>query len=438
MIKIKIVFVKPCQPRPRFDHNHFLYRVIFIPLIPATPPLDSMSMLPQPTDYNGKILLVRADLNLPMKNGQITDSTRLTRFLPSIKIWQDGGAKKIVILSHLGRPDGKKNMADSLQPVANEMARLLGQDVAFLPDCVGAATLAQLDQTPARVVMAENLRFHAGEEANDEAFAQQLARLGDVFINDAFSVSHRRHASVAAITQFLPSYAGPSLVAEVEALERVLVKPARPVMAIIGGAKISTKIGIIEFLLPRLDQLVIGGAMANSFLLARGVSVGASLVEKNHLPLAEKIMAAAERQQCRLHLPLDYQVTTKLEKGATNYIKTTSDNLSADELIADIGPATTTVIGQVLQGVTTLLWNGPLGAFETPPFDRGTVAVARQVAALTTAGAMVSVAGGGDTAAALAAAGVEEKFSYLSTAGGAFLEWLEGKKLPAIAALERK
>ena len=390
-------------------------------------------MLSLAKNYQGRTLLVRADLNLPIKNGVITDSTRLVRFLPSLKTWQAGGAAKIIILSHLGRPSGK-NSIDSLQPIAKKMAELLAQDVQFLPDCIGDDMVAMIRTSSAKVFLAENLRFHKGEETNDETFAKALAQLGDIYINDAFSVSHRQHASVHGITKFLPSFAGPSLLAEVAALEKILVTPQKPVMAIIGGAKISSKISILEFLLPRLDHLVIGGAMANTFLLAQGMAVGKSLVEVDQIPVAKKIMAMAMTKNCQIHLPQDVVVANKLAQGA---IATTKgiNSIAADDMMLDIGDDTIAAITALLQQVNTLLWNGPLGAFETLPFDRGTVAIARVVAQLTNQKKLLSVAGGGDTAAAMNHAGVVSDISYLSTAGGAFLEWLEGKKLPGVAAL---
>ncbi|MDI9313520.1 MAG: phosphoglycerate kinase [Hydrotalea sp.] len=394
-------------------------------------------MLQLAKNYHGKNLLVRADLNLPIKNGVITDDTRLVRFLPSIKNWQAGGAAKIIVLSHLGRPKGK-NESDSLKPIAAKMAALLAQEVMFLPDCIGDDIIAMIKKSSAKIFLAENLRFHAGEEGNDEGFATSLAGLGDVYINDAFSVSHRKHASVYSITKFLPSFAGPSLLAEVSALEKVLVTPQKPVMAIVGGAKISSKIAILEFLLPRLDHLVIGGAMANTFLRARGLAVGKSLVEDDQIPVAQKIMAMAADKNCKIHLPLDVVVADKLATGARVATKELliANAIADDEMILDVGDKTIADITATLKQVKTLLWNGPLGAFETAPFDRGTVLVARAAAALTREKKLLSVAGGGDTASAMNHAGVADDLTYLSTAGGAFLEWLEGKELPGVAALQ--
>ena len=391
-------------------------------------------MLSLAKNYQGKNLLVRADLNLPIKNGVITDDTRLRRFLPSLQMWLAGGAAKIVVLSHLGRPDGKKNLDYSLKPIAEKMAELLGQGVLFLPDCVGDAMVAMVHNSPHKIILAENLRFHAGEEKNDSAMAKDLARLGDVFINDAFSVSHRKHASVYGVTKFLPSFAGPSLMAEVAALTQVLENPTHPVMAIVGGAKISSKIAILEFLLPRLDHLVIGGAMANTFLKAQGHAVGKSLVEDDQIPVAKKIMTMASAKNCHIHLPVDVVVADKLAVGARVATKNIGDNIG-DDMILDVGDKTIAAITENLQSVKTLLWNGPMGAFETAPFDRATVLLARAVAKLTRDKKLLSVAGGGDTAAAMNHAGVADDLSYLSTAGGAFLEWLEGKKLPGVAAL---
>ncbi len=393
-------------------------------------------MLSLAKNYQQKTLVVRADLNLPIKDGAITDTTRLVRFLPSVKTWLEEGAAKIVVLSHLGRPDGERNMKYSLEPIAQKMGELLEEKVVFLPDCIGNEILQTIKNSKTRIFLAENLRFHNGEEDNDKGFAESLARLGEVYINDAFSVSHRKHASVDGISQFLPSFAGPSLLAEVAALEQVLVAPQKPVLGIVGGAKISSKISILEFLLPRLQHLIIGGAMANSFLKAQGFAVGKSLVEDEQMPTAQKIMSEAKKHGCQLHLPVDVVVANKLSIGANTKTKNIGEPLTDDDMILDIGEKTIAANIATLQQVKTILWNGPLGAFEIPPFDQGTVQVARAAAALTRQKKLISVAGGGDTAAAMHHAGIENDLTYLSTAGGAFLEWLEGKKLPGIAALE--
>ncbi|MGI9461694.1 MAG: phosphoglycerate kinase [Alphaproteobacteria bacterium] len=393
-------------------------------------------MLSIAKNYYGKILLVRADLNMPIKQPIISDTTRLERFLPSLKTWQAGSASKIVVMSHLGRPNGKKNANDSLKPIAEKMADELKQQVVFLPDVVGDDIVKTIKHSTAKIFLGENLRFHAGEETNDANFAKSLSDNGDIYINDAFSISHRKHASLCAITKFLPSFAGPSLMAEVTALEKIFVAPKKPVMAIVGGAKISSKIAILEFLLPRLDHLVIAGAMANTFLKANNIAIGASLVEDSHILTAQKIIQSAKTHHCHIHLPQDVVVADRLASDAISKTKNLTTSIDHHEMILDIGDATIAHISNIIGNSKTILWNGPLGAFETTPFDKGTIAIAKKIASLTKQNKIISIAGGGDTAAALHHAKVANDFSYLSTAGGAFLEWLEGKKLPAIVALE--
>jgi phosphoglycerate kinase len=385
----------------------------------------------------GKRVLVRADLNVPVKNGRVTDTTRIDRTAITLKDLLNKGAR-VILMSHFGRPDGKRVPDMSLQPVLAPLAKALGgKAVAFAEDCVGAparAAVAALGE--GEVLLLENLRFHAAEEKNDPAFAAELATLGDLYVNDAFSCAHRAHASTEAIARLLPSAAGRLMQAELEHLSRALDSPARPVAAIVGGAKISTKIDLLENLVKKVDVLVVGGAMANTFLAAQGVQIGASLAERDMAHTARRIAAAAHSGGCDILLPSDAVVAADLKPNAPCKTVAIAAIGPADKVL-DIGPATAKAIAGRLAACRTLVWNGPLGAFETPPFDAGTVAVARAAAKLTAAGKLLSVAGGGDTVAALVQAGVAEGFSYVSTAGGAFLEWLEGKDLPGVAALRR-
>jgi phosphoglycerate kinase len=387
-------------------------------------------------DVNGKRVLIRADLNVPVRDGQVTDATRLERVLPGVQELARRGAK-VVLISHFGRPKGGPDPEFSLRPVAAKLTQLAGRPVVLVPDCIGeTAERAVAALKPGDIAMLENLRFHKGEERNDPGFAQSLARLGDIFVGDAFSTAHRAHASTEAITRLLPSYAGPLLMEEVNALRRVLEKPERPVAAVIGGAKVSTKIPVLTHLITKVDKLIIGGAMANTFLLAQGVKVGKSLVEPDLANTAHEIMHAAKARGCEVVLPADAVVAARLEAGAP-FRTFPILEVPGDQMILDIGPKAVAHYTDVLGHCKTLLWNGPLGAFEVPPFGEGTFALARAVAAATEAGKLVSVAGGGDTVAALNEARVTDKFTYVSTAGGAFLEWLEGRELPGIAALAR-
>jgi phosphoglycerate kinase len=384
-------------------------------------------------DVKGKRVLVRADLNVPLRDGAVTDATRLERLLPGLEALVMRGAK-VVVISHFGRPKGR-DAALSLKPVAAKLGELMDRPVAFAPDCVGdaaARTVAALQ--PGDLAVLENLRFHAGEEKNDQSFAAALAKLGDIFVNDAFSTAHRAHASTDAITRLLPSYAGPLLMEEIDALRSVLDKPARPTAAVIGGAKVSSKIAVLTNLADKVDKLIIGGAMANTFLLAQGIGIGRSLAEPYLAGTARRILHEAKSRGCEILLPHDVVVAPVLEAGAGTRVCPAQET-PADQMILDVGPATVTHYASQIGGCKTLLWNGPLGAFEIAPFGEGTFALARQAAALTQAGGLVSVAGGGDTVAALNAAGVTDLFSYVSTAGGAFLEWIEGQTLPGIAAL---
>ncbi len=386
-------------------------------------------------DVAGKRVLVRTDLNVPMKDGEVADATRIVRTVPTLVELADKGGR-VIVMSHLGRPKGRVVDSLSLRPVAAALgAALDGREVAFAADCVGAdASTVAAAMADGDIVMLENLRFHAGEERNDPAFARNLAALGDVYVNDAFSCAHRAHASTEAIARVLPAAAGRLMQAELEALASALDSPQRPVAAVVGGAKVSTKMEALGHLAGKVDLLIIGGAMANTFLLARGVTVGRSLCEPDMTEAARAIMAAASRAGCDIALPVDAVVAREFAEGAESETVPV-DAIPADAMILDLGPASVRALAQRLEGLRTLVWNGPLGAFEVSPFDAATTALARAVARLTTEGRLISVAGGGDTVAALAKAGVGGGFTYVSTAGGAFLEWLEGKVLPGVAAL---
>jgi phosphoglycerate kinase len=384
----------------------------------------------------GKRVLVRGDLNVPVKDGKVSDATRIERLVPTIRDLADRGAR-VVVLSHFGRPKGKVVPDMSLAPVADALSRALGRPVAFAPDCVGDAARKVVDGLKdGEVALLENLRFHAGEEKNDAEFARRLAALGDFYVNDGFSVSHRAHASTEAIARLLPSAAGRNMQAELEALEAALGAPKRPVLAIVGGAKISTKLDVLGNLIGKVDALVIGGAMANTFLHALGTDVGKSLCEADLADTARAIMAKADAAGCEIVLPSDVVVASKLEAGTASETVRVA-GVPSDKMILDIGPDSAAALAKRLEGTHTLLWNGPLGAFEFPPFDKATVAVAKAAAKVTRSGTLVSVAGGGDTVAALRHAGAADDFTYVSTAGGAFLEWLEGKELPGVAALQQ-
>ena len=387
-------------------------------------------------DVRGKRVIVRADLNVPVKDGKVSDATRLERILPGLQDLAKRGAR-VVVISHFGRPKGGPDARYSLKVVADKLGELLARDVVFADDCVGeAAERAVAGLRPGGIAVLENLRFHRGEEQNDPALAKRLAALGDLYVNDAFSAAHRAHASTDAVTHLLPAYAGPLLMEEVQALVRVLESPERPTAAVIGGAKVSSKIDVLTHLADRVDRLIIGGAMANTFFLAEGVEIGRSLAEPDHTRTALQIMHAAKERHCEVILPHDFVVAPRLEAGASARVVVTLETPS-DLMILDVGPKTVAHYGEIISRSRTLLWNGPLGAFEVAPFGEGTFELARQAASLTKSGKLVSVAGGGDTLAALNAAGVSDLFTYVSTAGGAFLEWLEGRELPGIAALTR-
>jgi phosphoglycerate kinase len=388
-------------------------------------------------DVKGKRVLVRVDLNVPLEHGVVTDATRIERVSPAITELADKGAK-VILLSHFGRPKGKRDPKESLKPVAAEVARIVKRPVKFVDDCVGeVAEKAVAAMKPGDVICLENTRFHPGEEKNDPAFVAQLAKLGDIWVNDAFSAAHRAHASTEGLGHVLPAYAGRTMEAELEALEKALEHPAHPVAAIVGGAKISTKLDLLANLLKKVDALIIGGAMANTFLLAQGKPVGKSLVEKDLVDTARKIMDEAKADKREIVLPVDV-VVAKEFKGNAPSRAVGLDDVGADDMILDIGPRSVEFVCSVLARVKTLVWNGPFGAFEMEPFDNGTVEVAEAAAELTGNHELVSVAGGGDTVAALNSAGVAGRFTYVSTAGGAFLEWLEGKALPGVEVLRVK
>ena len=384
---------------------------------------------------SGKRVLLRADLNVPVRDGRISDLTRIERLSPTIKELSAAGAR-VIVCSHFDRPKGKRVPEMSLAPCAVALGHVLGRGVAFADDCIGETARAAMERLGnGDVLVLENTRFHPGEEKNDPAFCAELARNADIYVNDAFSVSHRAHASTEGVAKLLPSYAGRLMQAELEALDAALGNPVRPVMAIVGGAKVSTKLELLGNLVGKVDVLVIGGAMANTFLSAEGIGVGKSLQEAEMHDTALEILAQAKAAGCAILLPTDAVVATEFKPNpATQTVAVSA--VPADAMILDVGPETVAALVARVGTVKTVVWNGPLGAFETPPFDAATVALARAVAEATQAGGLRSVAGGGDTVAALRQAGVAEKMSYVSTAGGAFLEWLEGKVLPGVAALE--
>ena len=386
---------------------------------------------------NGLRILVRADLNVPMQDGKVSDATRIERVAPTLKELASRGAK-VIVLSHFGRPKGAPDAKYSLKPVAEALAPFVGVEVAFASDCIGATAAKAADAMKAgSVLVLENTRFHAGEENNDPDFAGELAKIGNVYINDAFSCAHRAHASTEGITHFLPSYAGRAMEAELTALDAALGNPKRPVVAIVGGAKVSTKIALLGNLVKKVDALVIGGGMANTFLAAQGKKVGKSLCEPDLFDTARHILANARAANCDVVLPTDVVVAAEFKAGAAS--KTVSaDAVPDDMMILDVGADTIAHLAGRFETAKTVVWNGPLGAFEVPPFDRGTVEAARIVAMRSKQGELVSVAGGGDTVAALNEAGAADDFTYVSAAGGAFLEWMEGIELPGVAALSRK
>ena len=387
-------------------------------------------------DVAGKRVLVRVDLNVPMENGAVTDRTRIERIVPTIRDLADRGAK-VILLAHFGRPKGERKAEDSLKPVVGPLSECVGRPVAFAEDCIGPVAKAAVDALPAGgILLLENTRFHKGEEKNDPALAAALAENGDLYVNDAFSAAHRAHASTEGLAHKLPAYAGRTMQAELEALQAALGAPKRPVLAIVGGAKVSTKIDLLENLVGKVDLLVIGGGMANTFLAAKGIDVGKSLCEHDLAETARRIMARAAETGCEIVLPVDGVVARAFKAHAENETVDVSA-VPADAMMLDVGPKSIAAVKATIDRAATLIWNGPLGAFEIEPFDAATVAAARHAAANTKAGRLLAVAGGGDTVAALNHAGVADDFTYVSTAGGAFLEWMEGKDLPGVTALTR-
>ena len=385
-------------------------------------------------DVSGKTVLLRLDVSVPLADGVVSDDTRIRRIMPGVTALLDAGAK-VVVLTHFGRPKGKLVPSLTVRPVAQCMAGLLGQPVQVESDVIGPggkAAVAALQ--PGQLLMMENLRFYPEEEANDPAFARALAALGDVYVGDAFSCAHRAHASVDALPRVMPAVAGRSFAAELDALDAALGNPVRPLGAVVGGAKVSSKLALLENLVTKVDGLVLGGGMANTFMLANGLSVGASLVEPDMVDTARRIMAIAKTHGCQIILPTDAAVAVEFKLGAAHRVVDVN-NVAADDMVLDAGPQTVAVASEFLAGCATIVWNGPMGAFEIPPFDMATTALAKLVAKITQDKGVMSVAGGGDTMAALANAGVSDQFSYVSTAGGAFLEWLEGKTLPGVEAL---
>jgi phosphoglycerate kinase len=386
-------------------------------------------------DLSGKRALVRVDFNVPMEDGRITDDTRLVSALPTIRFLSQAGAR-VVLLAHFDRPKGRRVPEMSLNPVVEPLAALLGAPVAFADDCIGPEAVTVIEALPAGgVCLLENLRYHAGEEANDPAFVESLAANGDLFVNDAFSAAHRAHASTEGLARRLPAYPGLSMRRELDALDAALGNPKRPVLGIVGGSKVSTKLDLLNNLVTKLDRLAIGGGMANTFLAAQGVDVGASLCEHDLGETAREIMASAKAAGCELLLPVDVVTAQEFKAGAASRVQGL-DAIGAADRILDAGPETSRRLLAAMDASATLIWNGPLGVFELSPFDAATVAAATHAAALARAGKIVAVAGGGDTVAALNHAGVVNDMTFVSTAGGAFLEWMEGKTLPGVAALE--
>ncbi|MGR3513332.1 MAG: phosphoglycerate kinase [Paracoccaceae bacterium] len=387
-------------------------------------------------DLDGKAVLVRVDLNVPMEGAAVTDTTRIERIKPTIDdILSNGG--KPILMAHFGRPKGQQNPDFSLAQIKEAVEQVLGHKVVFAENCIGGpAKQAVAAMQPGDIVLLENTRFHAGEEANDGVFAASLAALGEVYVNDAFSAAHRAHASTEALARLLPAAAGRLMEAELKALESALTEPERPVVAVVGGAKVSTKLDLLGNLVRKVNTLVIGGGMANTFLAAKGIEVGKSLAEHDMADTAREIMAKAEEAACDILLPVDVVAATEFAAHA-DHVTVPAEACPADRMILDAGPETVAKIANAFENARTVIWNGPLGAFEIEPFDAATNAAAQKAAALTVEGTLVTVAGGGDTVAALNKAGAADAFTYISTAGGAFLEWMEGKTLPGVAALDQ-
>jgi phosphoglycerate kinase len=390
-----------------------------------------------PEDLTGKKVLVRVDLNVPMDGASVADDTRLRAMLPTVLELSDKGAI-VLLLSHFGRPKGQVRPDMSTAQLVRPLAELTGRSVRFIEDCQGPeAARALTTMLPGNIGILENTRFHAGEEKNDPELSREMAALGDYYVNDAFSVSHRAHSSTEGVARLLPSFAGRAMEKELSALKKALGDPERPVAAVVGGAKVSTKLAVLGNLVGKVDHLIIGGGMANTFLAARGVDVGKSLCEKDLLGEAESIFERADAAGCTIHLPYDVVVAKEFAPNPPSLRTCNVHEVQPDEMILDVGPSAVEALADALKTCRTLVWNGPLGAFETPPFDAATVALAKTAAALTQDGSLVSVAGGGDTVAALNHAGVAQDFTFVSTAGGAFLEWMEGRVLPGVAILER-
>lgn len=400
--------------------------------MPAFKTLDDL-----PADLTGQTALVRVDLNLPMQEGRASDVTRVEAVKPTILELADRGAK-VLLLAHFGRPHGQRHSTMSTSVVQGDVERVLDREVMFISEVSGPVVQQSLAiLRPGDIGLLDNVRFWPGEEANDPEFAKAIAANGDFYVNDAFSAAHRAHASTDGLAHLLPAYAGRAMEAELKALDAALGNPTRPVAAVVGGAKVSTKLDVLQNLVKQVQHLVIGGGMANTFLAARGVDVGKSLAEHDLAATANRIMDEAEHAGCTVHLPYDVVVAKEFAANPPSLRTANVHEVAAEEMILDIGPQAVEALGDVLKTCRTLVWNGPLGAFETPPFDAATVALAKTAAALTQDGSLTSVAGGGDTVAALAHAGVAQDFTYISTAGGAFLEWMEGRELPGVAALQR-
>jgi len=389
-------------------------------------------------DIRGKVALVRVDLNVPMADGRATDLTRIQAVAPTILELADAGAK-VLLLAHFGRPKGERHSTLSLSLVQGDVERVLGREVMYISEIAGPIVAQAIQiMRPGDIGVLENTRFWPGEEKNDPELAKAIAANGDFYVNDAFSAAHRAHASTEGLAHLLPAYAGRAMEKELNALEAALGSPERPVAAVVGGAKVSTKLAVLEHLVGNVQHLIIGGGMANTFLAARGVDVGKSLCENDLATTADAILDAADKAGCTVHLPYDVVVAKEFAANPPSLRTCNVHEVGADEMILDIGPQATEALADVLKTCRTLVWNGPLGAFETPPFDAATVALAKTAAALTDEGSLVSVAGGGDTVAALNHAGVAQDFTFVSTAGGAFLEWMEGRTLPGVAAIEQQ
>lgn len=399
--------------------------------------MSSFRTLDDVGDVQGKVALVRVDLNLPMQDGHVTDTTRVKASAPTILELADAGAK-VLLLAHFGRPKGARHSQMSLSLVQGAVESVLAREVMFIPEVSGPVAAQAIGiLRPGDIGILENTRFWPGEEQNDAEFAKAIAANADFFVNDAFSAAHRAHATTEGLAHVLPAYAGRAMQSELEALDKALGSPEKPVAAVVGGAKVSTKLDVLKHLVGRVDHLIIGGGMANTFLAARGVNVGKSLCEHDLTGTADEIMDAADKAGCTVHLPYDVVVAKEFAANPASLRTCNVHEVGADEMILDVGPSAVEALGDVLKICRTLVWNGPMGAFETEPFDAATVALARTAAALTREGSLVSVAGGGDTVAALNHAGVADDFTYISTAGGAFLEWMEGRELPGVTALAR-